>query len=245
MDTRGFKWPAGKRLALSITFDDARRSQVERGVPILNRYGVHATFFVSPAALKERVPQWQSALRDGHEIGNHTSSHPCSGNFPFSRKNALEDYTLETLEADILEANRVIRSELGIQAKTFAYPCGQKYVGRGESAQSYVPVIARHFLIGRSAFDETHNDPSYVDLAQVTGLDLDDADFAKVERMLDAGREAQAWVVLFGHDVGDGGRQTVREETLVRLGELLGRADSDIWCETVERVGSYVINNRA
>ncbi len=244
-DVSGFRWPDGKRLALSITFDDARLSQVDRGVPLLNHYNLRGTFFVSPKTMMERLVAWKSALADGHEIGNHTGSHPCSGNFPFSRTNALEDYTLDALEADIVGANESIRRELGVLPRTFAYPCGQKFVGRGESLESYIPLIARHFLIGRSAFDETHNDPSFVDLAQITGIDVDEVDFETVERMIDRARADGGWLVLFGHEVGKSGRQTVREETLARLGELLGRPENDIWCDTVLSIGSHVIAERS
>jgi hypothetical protein len=38
-----------------------------------------------------------------HELGNHTVTHPCSRNFPFSRENVLEDYTLERLDGDLVQ----------------------------------------------------------------------------------------------------------------------------------------------
>ena len=37
-------WPEGKTAALSLTFDDARLSQVDQGLPLLDSYGVKATF---------------------------------------------------------------------------------------------------------------------------------------------------------------------------------------------------------
>ena len=54
-DQTAFGWPEGKKMALSLSFDDARFSQVDKGIPLLNSYGVTGTFYVSPAAMLERV----------------------------------------------------------------------------------------------------------------------------------------------------------------------------------------------
>src|SRR4030043_1269646 len=45
---QGFAWPEGKQMALSLTFDDARLSQPDKGIPLLEKYGVKATFYISP-----------------------------------------------------------------------------------------------------------------------------------------------------------------------------------------------------
>ena len=74
-----FQWPEGKQMALSLSFDDARFSQVDKGIPLLNTYQVSGTFYVSPGAMLERVEDWKRAVASGHDIGNHTLVHPCSG----------------------------------------------------------------------------------------------------------------------------------------------------------------------
>ena len=83
--------PNGAGVALSLTFDDARDSQLDVAVPILDAHGIRATFFVLPGPASHRQSDWQTVLRNGHQIGNHTVTHPCSANFAFSRMNALED----------------------------------------------------------------------------------------------------------------------------------------------------------
>ncbi len=50
-----FRWPDGRRAAISITFDDARSSQVERGLPILDAHGVKGTFYVSFGRLEQHL----------------------------------------------------------------------------------------------------------------------------------------------------------------------------------------------
>ncbi len=46
-----FSWPQANRAAISLTFDDAGPSQVDNGLPLLERYNVKATFTVSPDAV--------------------------------------------------------------------------------------------------------------------------------------------------------------------------------------------------
>ncbi len=239
-----FAWPDGKRAAVSVTFDDARLTQADVGLPILNRFGVKGTFYVSFQVLEQRLAQYREAVANGHEIGNHSLTHPCSGNFDFARNNALEDYTLERMERELLDANAKIRELLGVEAVSFAYPCGQTFVGRGEAMQSYVPLVAKHFLVGRRAFDEVPNDPGYIDLAMITGLDLDDAPWDRVRQMIDETIEQQRWLVLLGHEVGEGGRQTVRTDTLEQICEYCTDAANGVWIDNVAVIGRYIKESR-
>ena len=54
-----FQWPEGKKMALSLTFDDARLSQPDLGIPLLDKYGIKATFYVSPDNMIQRVDAWK------------------------------------------------------------------------------------------------------------------------------------------------------------------------------------------
>lgn len=235
-------WPKGKVAALSLTFDDARSSQVDLGLPLLDNYNVKATFYVSIQPMQDRITEWKQAIKNGHEIGNHTFNHPCSGNFSFARNKALEEYTLEQMKNEILKANSCIEQGLGIKPKTFAYPCGQKFVGRSQSVKSYVPLVAEYFLVGRDAFNEVPNDPTFTDLAQATALDMDGANFETVQQHLDYARQNNSWLIFLGHEINHQGTQTVNVNVLERLCQFLD--GSDIWVDTVENIGGYVNQER-
>src|SRR3954467_4653718 len=142
-------WPENKKVAISLTFDDARQSQVDGGTALLDSFGVKATFFVVPSGVEKSLTGWKKAVSMGHEIGNHSLNHPCTGNFVWSRNKALEDYSIDRMRRELLECNTRIRELLNVKAEVFAYPCGQKFVGRGKNTQSYVPLIADLFLLGR------------------------------------------------------------------------------------------------
>lgn len=239
-----FSWPAGKRASLSFTFDDARPTQVSVGMPILDRYRVPATFFVSFLHLEKSVDDWRRAIATGHEVGNHTVSHPCSGNFPWSRGQALEDYTIERMEGEFIAANERIQKLLDVIPKTFAYPCGQTFVGRGEEARSYVPLAAKHFLAARAFHAECVTDPLYCDLAQVQGIDADSATEEKLQTWIDRALESGGWAVFVAHEVGKGTGQIMDKDALESVCNRVSEASSEVWVDTMGTIAEYVKNNR-
>ena len=240
-----FRWPDGKRAALSISFDDARPSQVDVGLPILDAHSAKGTFYVSLGAVKTRLVGWEQAVANGHEIGNHSLRHACSANFPFGRGNALEGYTIDRMERELLQASDEIEALLGVRPRTFAYPCGQTFVGRGVDLKSYVPVVARHFLVGRRAFDESHTHPVHGDLARAASLDADGAPFERIKGWLDAAAADTAWVILMAHNVGDGGRQTMLADVLDEVCRHATDPANGIWLDTVAAVGEYIATQQS
>ena len=235
-----FRWPAGKRVAVSLSFDDARASQVISGVPLLNKYGVKATFYVNPANVERELSAWKKAVADGHEIGNHTASHPCTVNFAFSSKNALETYTVPMMEKELEAASARIRRLLGIEPVTFAYPCGQKFVGRGAEVKSYVPLVAERFLVGRGFRDEGANDPVACDLAQVLGLESDGLTFKQMKGLVEGASARGGWLVFAGHEIGKPGAQTTQAAVLEEFLRFASDPANGVWVDTVQAIGKYL-----
>ena len=245
--TKGFHWPDGKRVAVSLSFDDARASQVDVGLNVINPTGVKVTFFVTTSsdALHSKLEGWKRALSSGHEIGNHTVSHPCTGNFPWSFHNALENYTLEHMSQELDDSNAVIQQLLGVRAATFAYPCGQKFVGRGPEMKSYVPLIGQKFLVGRGYMDEYYNDPVYCDLAQASGTAFDDTDYIDMVKHINNAAEQGGWVIFVGHDIGQKAFQVTDTIALAALCRYMQDPASGVWVDTVKNIGEYVVKQRA
>src|SRR5207244_1212077 len=48
-----FRWPDGKRAAVSLSFNDARVSQIDAGLALLNRQHVKVTFFVQAENIRK------------------------------------------------------------------------------------------------------------------------------------------------------------------------------------------------
>jgi len=240
-----FPWPAGARAAVSLTFDDARPSQADRGLAILERHGFRGSFYVSPDNLEARTREWRAACERGHEIGNHTLSHPCSANFPWSRGNALEDYTLDRMRAEIVGASALILEKVGVTPVSFAYPCGQTFIGRGENLKSYVPLVAGLFLAGRAYDAEVPNSPRFCDLAHLGSFRSDETDAASMRRLAEAALDSEGWLIFCGHEVGSSGFQTTIQRELDEFLSYLREHADRIWTSPVARVAAWIRESRA
>ena len=239
-----FRWPNGRRAAVSLSFDDARVSQIDTGLALLKRQLVKVTFFVQAEQVRKRLDGWKKAVADGHEIGNHSNTHPCTANYSFSRLNALEDYTLEMMATQLDGANFEIQDLLGVKPRTFAYPCGQKFVGRGLDVRSYVPLVAERFLVGRGYLDESANDPHVCDLAQAMGTSFDDMEFEQMRNQVEQAANEGRWVIFVGHEIGKRGYQVTDTAALEALCEYLKDPAHGIWLGTVAEIAEYIRQQR-
>jgi peptidoglycan/xylan/chitin deacetylase (PgdA/CDA1 family) len=235
-----FQWPEGKKMALSLTFDDARLTQIDKGIPLLDKYGVKGTFYLSPDNMMERLEGWKRAVISGHDIGNHSLLHPCTGNFAWARKKALENYTLQEMGTELDSASKIIIKMLGVKPVSFAFPCGQKFVGRGIATTSYVPLISTKFESGRGWMDEGPNDPSFCDMAQLLGMELDGKSFEQIKTLIDAAKIKGQWLVLAGHEMNDGGNQTSLLSTIEAICKYASDPANGVWIDNVHNIADYV-----
>ena len=192
-----------------------------------------------------RVYNWRNAVCNGHDIGNHTLLHPCTGNFTWSRHKALEDYTIEKMGKEIDSASKFIEKMTGAIPVSFAFPCGQTFVGRGLETRSYVPVIAEKFETGRGWLDEGPNDPSFCDLAQLTGMELDGKSFDQIKVLIDAARSKGQWLILAGHEMDDSGSQTTLLSTVEAICRYASDPANGIWLDNVHNIAEYVKEKRS
>ena len=234
-------WPNRCQGAVSLTFDDGRKSQIERALPILVEHGLLATFYLNPRGKTEeewcqRLQPWRAVQVAGHEIGNHSLSHVCSQGHRDRRDPSvpsLETWTLADVEADVLEAERRLNAELpmpnGAQ-RSFCYPCYHEHVGEGPTRQSYVPVIARHFGSGRG-MGELENRPATCDLHYLWSWPAEGMDQFEL-----CGRAERAvlnrWVILTFHDIGDS-RLGTADHAFQALCAFLARHRERIWTAPV------------
>ena len=102
------------------SFDDGPEDGYTNAASILERYGMHGTFFVTtgvPDALRPGRMTWDQ-MRDlisrGHAIGNHTETH-------LSLNKELGD----VIQVQIEGAQQILQQQLGYRPRTFAYPYGR------------------------------------------------------------------------------------------------------------------------
>jgi peptidoglycan/xylan/chitin deacetylase (PgdA/CDA1 family) len=239
-----FKWPDGKRFAISLSFDDARLSQVDTGLDVLKRAGVKATFYLVPSRAKERLEGWKRAVAEGHEIGNHSRSHACTANYRFALKNALEEFTESRMDADLAGANEDLEQMLGVKPVSFAYPCGQTFVGRGVNTKSYIPLVAKRFLTGRGYMNEAANDPRVCDLAHLMGTAGDDLSFDQMRILAETAAKENRWLIFAGHEMGKRAFQVTDMGVLEEFCRYANNPANGIWLDTVVNIARYVQAHR-
>jgi peptidoglycan/xylan/chitin deacetylase (PgdA/CDA1 family) len=64
------------RAALALTFDDGPSESTPALLEILSKHGIHATFFMCGRNVRRLPKIAREVLKSGHEIGNHSDTHP-------------------------------------------------------------------------------------------------------------------------------------------------------------------------
>lgn len=101
-----------KRIAL--TFDDGPHPrQTKQILDVLDKYGIKATFFVIGINVKNYPGIVGEVLAQGHEIGNHTYTHPHAAKLD-----------REALMAQILDCEEQIWEQTGEKVRLFRPPEG-------------------------------------------------------------------------------------------------------------------------
>lgn len=241
-------WPNSCAGAISLTFDDGMDSQLRAAFPAMQARDIRGTFYLNPRPTRllpwwANLAQWQPVAHSGNEIGNHSLRHPCSLNIDIDRAWGnpdinLQQWTLERIEADVLEAQRRIATAFPQQAATsFAYPCYESDIGVGALRTSYVPIIARHFVAGRAG-GELANEPRYCDMHHLSswpvelrsGSDM----IGLVEQTIALGR----WGILTFHGINDG-HLPVSFGAFTELLDHLSRRRDAVWVAPVAEVATY------
>jgi peptidoglycan/xylan/chitin deacetylase (PgdA/CDA1 family) len=125
---RGEEKKKGRMVCL--TFDDGYMDSYTYGLPILEKYGFTATFFVVTDFVGRRdefnsVPglphvdlmTWPQIIdlhKKGMEIGSHSATH-----------RVLKNLDLDSLEREIVVSKRTIEAAIAAPVSSFAYPKGK------------------------------------------------------------------------------------------------------------------------
>ncbi|GMV80739.1 MAG: hypothetical protein AMXMBFR7_19230 [Planctomycetota bacterium] len=247
MPNSAYAWPNGREAAISLTFDDGTKSQLERAIPYMNKLGLRGSFYLNPkdGEWEERLQPWRAVAAAGHEIGNHTCSHPCSRAL-WGQDHGLESMTLAELEADILKAEERLRKIIPEQTeRTFCYPCYYHHVGSGLTRQSYVPLIAKHFVAGRGG---TCNlgfavAPQACDLAYLEGHPAERLAGYEMIGLCERAAARGHWLLLVFHGIQDGGL-AVADGDFRELCDHLKRHENRFWTDTTLNVAKHVKTQR-
>ena len=149
-----FKWPDGRRAAVSLAYDDALDSQLDTAIPALDRHGLKGSFYLvlSARSVQSRMAEWRAAAANGHELGNHSLFHQCSARGPgrewVAPQRNLDTTTVAQMRDQVELANTMLQAIDGRSERTFTAPCGDLAAMDGPYIDAVAPLFVGVKLIG-------------------------------------------------------------------------------------------------
>jgi hypothetical protein len=236
-----FAWPQGQRAAVSLAYDDALESQLDHAIPALDRLGLKGSFYLqlSREPVLKRLPEWRAAARNGHELGNHSLFHQCSGSAPdrdwVEPQRDLDTTTAAQMRDQLILANGMLHAIDGRHARTLTVPCGDTLA----AGENYIEQVKQEFVAiklghGGVTADMARLDPYAVSVA--VPVDASGADLIALAE--DAARRGTMVNYTF-HGVG-GDYLSVTAQAHAELLAHLARHPERYWVATFIDIMTYV-----
>ncbi|HTV55021.1 MAG TPA: polysaccharide deacetylase family protein, partial [Terriglobia bacterium] len=242
------RWPQDRRSAVSLTFDDAMRSQLDNARPILKKHGIRGTFFVITgpgSSWLKRARDWRQLAAEGNEIGSHTVNHPCL----LERNFNSQKYSREMMLREVRESSRAIIARVGARrGLTFAYPCGDMTFGppaqQSLNQALYLSDVAEYFFAARAYNSWAPVVPEALNPLTVPVLGWTEGkDSRQLLARMEPLSQRHTWGVYTFHGVG-GQWLSVSKETLEEVASYLER-HPEIWTAPFGDVVRYIQESKA
>lgn len=237
----GFEWPEGRKAAVSLAYDDALDSQLDNALPALDRHRLKASFYLqlSREAGWMRTDEWRAAAGNGHELGNHTLFHQCSGRAPkrdwVTPAQDLDATTVAQMAAQVAFADTLLEQIDGREVRTFTVPCGDRRASDGD----YVDAIAGRFVGIKVPGDAVVADMATLDPAAVPVLAPEGLSGPQFIALVEEAGRKGTMVNLTFHGIGGDYLQTSNEAHDALLAWLDAHRD-EYWTATFVDIMRWV-----
>ena len=198
-----FSWPAGQKVAVSLTYDDGYETHFKDVAISMAQRGLRATFYpIGHRSVIEHPQQWARVSQLGHELGNHSLFHPCRRP-SINPAYHLANYNQTRWYDEMTVANYILNSIDNQTHRTLAYPCAQKKIGPAENPVPVTALVPRLFYAARSYADGQIIRPDYLDLYNLPSYaaDLHLKDFKGIRSIIDEAQKYSGWVIFTFHDI--------------------------------------------
>lgn len=229
-----FTYPNGAKGAVSLTYDDGLTSQLDHAVPQLDARGLKATFFLTADNMEGQWDRWRAVAAAGHEMANHTISHPCD----------LKSYDEASFAArELAPMESLLDKSFGPRPfRGYAYPCDDTELGKGKVSERearYGQLVQRTFDAARTT-DGPPNEPANVmaERFYLHGFEptehVDNAALA-LRYLAKAEREG-GWAILIFHEVKPHWVSTGDASAAVHAAILDDIRRRPLWCAPMGEV---------
>lgn len=240
-----WRWPDDAEAAVSLTYDDGRVNHLDLAVPDLELFRFRGTFYLTHdnPFVESRADSWRAVHSRGHELGNHSYSHPSRGD--------LSGYDAGDILADVGYGALWLKRLVGPDPeRSYAYPGGETAIGtHNEDRASYTEAVSRYHRVARAAGGPP-NDPLNVrpPLAILSASLFDTPGGFRLDQLknyCEAARRDGHWAVIMFHDVipaeyATGGGQIDQNVHRQFLGYL---RVGPFWVAPVKEVADYIFRH--
>jgi sialate O-acetylesterase len=234
-----------KKCAVALTYDDALNVDLDNAIPVLDSLGLKATFYLSgySGALNNRLEEWRAIAKNGHELGNHTLYHPCTGKRP-GREFVTADYDLSTytfrrITDEINMTNTLLKAIDGKTKRTFAYPCGDTKIG--DSA--YLDPVQNEFVAARGVNAQMQKIDD-INLYNIGCYMINGQSGDELISLVKQAMATNTLLVFLFHGVGGEHSLNVSLPAHSQLLHFLKQNEKDIWIAPMMVIAGYVKENK-
>jgi peptidoglycan-N-acetylglucosamine deacetylase len=231
----------GKTAAVVLTYDDALNEHLDSVVPLLDKYKLKATFYVSGSngVLSARISEWRKAAAKGYELGNHTLYHPCTGRKPGREfvppEYDLSTYTLRRINDEIAMTNAFLEAIDGRKVRTFAYPCGDRFIGEA----AYLKPGAHRFA-GARGVSFSLETVQKTDLNNISCFMVNGQTGEELIALVQEALSTNTMLVFLFHGVGGTHNLNVSSQAHRQLLEFLSKNRSRTWVPTMVDAALFI-----
>ncbi len=173
---------------VSIDFDDGWTNQYTNAAPLMNKYGLHGTYYIISGELTDQPDymskaQISSLIANGNEIGSHTITHP-----------DLTTLTLAQAQNQMQQSQATLQNTFGVPVTDFAYPYG--------AYNADTINIGKQLYVSQRTVDSGFNTKDNLDLTKLVVQNVFNTTTpAQVEAWIDQANQQHTWLILVYHEI--------------------------------------------
>jgi len=235
----------GKKCAVVLTYDDALNINLDIVIPALDSLNLKGTFYLigeSPAVSK-RIPEWRLAAKKGHELGNHSLTHPCDATFEgrswVGPEKALNTFTVARAVNEIRITNSLLEAIDGKKERTFAFPCGDTKIGN----VNFYDGLKNDF-VGARGVQSGFKHIKEVDLNDINCFYIDGHSGQYMIDLVKKAIETHTLLVFLFHGVGGEHNINVSAKAHKELLQFMKLHEKEIWNAPMVDVAKFIRKNQ-
>ena len=196
-------WLYGKSSAISYTWDDVCLSQLSIISPLFDKHELNTSFFpiIENSNFRKKIFQYKDLIKNGHEVGCHTLSHP-----------DLTTLNNSQLFHEIADAQDTIAKLFGYNFTTFIHPQSK--------TNAYIDsIIFKYYLFTRISQKKQTFDRLIIALTQQSTCK------SMMKIYNDQVKGKNKWLIFAGHGVDNDGYAPLRSSSLDSTLTILKKED--------------------